>query len=1508
MTSIHLLNFINDCIFFNENFNQNFDLFPELIEEDFSTELDDFALLELIEDTSAPAIDLVNTLSQTETTVISKPLITRSLAESLAESTAMFALLNIDNIFDDLTDDDIEFMMSITSADDHIRYPNSFSVATIFDAPQTSVLSVNDNPNIDDIFKMEDIDIYSKSILTFVNQLEDVSTYDNLENVTSIYHYSIPNIKLSYPEPFIASPSFMHSDLWFVHILVYQYWLWFIFIFIIVFFFITFLCTVRWCNMRVRPRRETRGVSRSKCGDLITATVPVTWAVSIIVSESTDAIDYYDGFGTTELVVGIRAYQWGWEYYYPKDIDLNYNIKPSYSTFVGNSLRYNKGSDTTLRANNLWKFYQNKTSDQVITPAHLLVIPLDNHKFLNFLNFNDIGSNSIQEVNAFKKIKMFSKAYTTNLVTPTNSFSNKYKNFSKLYINDNMFLDSYLYGMKRQHNFLSSNAILNNQSTFLNLKSANKLINFNFNNKLKLNSSLNNNTNSYFFEKTKTFNNEINFLNFEKITDKFIKKDNSNSLKNFLNYSNLVSSLNDNSDKKKINQPIYKLFNDKLTNSNNLNNLNNLNLINSETDNTVISKNNEIGNFFFNNSVSYKNVSTASSNQSPSPSERFIRNGVSLSPSTSQYNYSLNLNSLEEYLNKSSSSIGLTNSNFFNFSNSGWISPITSSKYFSAKPFFDYSYSPILSNNPYLDNLNYDSLHSNADNQITPNIFQGKDELISNNVMNVYWNFYWNNSTVEWKIFNNVQYQPIHQSFYLPMFSFYYDYDFRNWQSLELLEDAYWESIYSIYTHDEYLALAKDFYEQEYFDKFSNLYNKFNRNKSNKDKILTKPFFKNTLINGESYPTPLYLDDNINPTNLINTKDFSTFSLFSSLSNMEDSYESLKYLNYFFLNNNKTFLTSLNNGFQPYSYSLVFDMFRSNYDDFSWYFDENNFNKTIYSPVTNVFYNNVDDYYYDMMDFYIYNVDSDVNLIKSNRFSNNINLRLPVKNSMINYNAIQKVFRTRFDEGRSNTKLSDISSSFSDQPLISSSRVSYEKLLGKNKESFFKINFYKNNFQNYFNNLYDSTSSLNFYFYDFPFLLALKSDASRYLWFDWFSKWGLYEVQPSSSSRYAIYGMPYFSKPFDFITTGNETFNESETYFLRLSRSRRNYMPNWIYTPYFYARNVSWYKNNLLYDIINQNSNPLTATQNLLNSMNWYWNDIYFLNFNNSLFHPSSSGITTYSKSNWKPQSSVQSYYYNVSTLIDILTKREYLYREFLANNNKIVNLPFYLTNNPSNPLINEVKSSFLFFDPINLNNEYSRDIYFNSLSFFNFNVIKSLLTTYSEFINLSLINDYLFFYFFNKNYVNSLQNNSELYKNQFRPMKKGITNMIRLQATGAIALPIEIRIQILASSKDVIHSWSIPSAGIKIDCVPGYSSHRVIIFLVSGIFWGQCMEICGRYHHWMPIVVYFMKRDLFFLWCTHFVFLTGSNNVWNINDRQYVDYVKTVSFDKYSWLSELNK
>jgi len=158
-----------------------------------------------------------------------------------------------------------------------------------------------------------------------------------------------------------------------------------------------------------------------------------------------------------------------------------------------------------------------------------------------------------------------------------------------------------------------------------------------------------------------------------------------------------------------------------------------------------------------------------------------------------------------------------------------------------------------------------------------------------------------------------------------------------------------------------------------------------------------------------------------------------------------------------------------------------------------------------------------------------------------------------------------------------------------------------------------------------------------------------------------------------------------------------------------------------------------------------------------------------------------------------------------------------------------------------------EVKSSYNLVDPTSLVSEVSRDLFYTNISNNYFNnfvyLFNSTLNTNNTFSNL-------FIYLFNTDTYNSVGSNYDLYKNQFRPIRKGISNMIRLHATGAIAMPTEIRLHILASSKDIIHSWSIPSAGIKIDCVPGYSSHRVTIFLNSGIFWGQCMEICGRFHH----------------------------------------------------------
>jgi hypothetical protein len=189
------------------------------------------------------------------------------------------------------------------------------------------------------------------------------------------------------------------------------------------------------------------------------------------------------------------------------------------------------------------------------------------------------------------------------------------------------------------------------------------------------------------------------------------------------------------------------------------------------------------------------------------------------------------------------------------------------------------------------------------------------------------------------------------------------------------------------------------------------------------------------------------------------------------------------------------------------------------------------------------------------------------------------------------------------------------------------------------------------------------------------------------------------------------------------------------------------------------------------------------------------------------------------------------------------LSKREYLYRQYFLNKSHVVNLPKSLTASPNNPLLEEIKSAYPFIDPAVFGSEVSRELFYQNTNFLKFIVLKDSLNAINNFlssspINTSSLTNYLFFYLFGTdNSSTQLGRNIDLYKNQYRPMKKGVTNMIRLHATGAIAMPIEIRLHILASSKDVIHSWAIPSAGIKIDCVPGYSSHRITIFLVSGIF-----------------------------------------------------------------------
>ena len=129
--------------------------------------------------------------------------------------------------------------------------------------------------------------------------------------------------------------------------------------------------------------------------------------------------------------------------------------------------------------------------------------------------------------------------------------------------------------------------------------------------------------------------------------------------------------------------------------------------------------------------------------------------------------------------------------------------------------------------------------------------------------------------------------------------------------------------------------------------------------------------------------------------------------------------------------------------------------------------------------------------------------------------------------------------------------------------------------------------------------------------------------------------------------------------------------------------------------------------------------------------------------------------------------------------------------------------------------------------------------------------------------------------YDFIKNYVDSEFNKYNLYasvknnkyKNEFIPITLS-KRLLRVKRT--LVLPAHVNITLITSSYDVVHSWFVPGLGLKLDCVPGRSTHHTLYIDRVGIYFGQCAEICGRYHHHMPIRVAALSFEHFLLWWRH--------------------------------------
>jgi cytochrome c oxidase subunit 2 len=87
------------------------------------------------------------------------------------------------------------------------------------------------------------------------------------------------------------------------------------------------------------------------------------------------------------------------------------------------------------------------------------------------------------------------------------------------------------------------------------------------------------------------------------------------------------------------------------------------------------------------------------------------------------------------------------------------------------------------------------------------------------------------------------------------------------------------------------------------------------------------------------------------------------------------------------------------------------------------------------------------------------------------------------------------------------------------------------------------------------------------------------------------------------------------------------------------------------------------------------------------------------------------------------------------------------------------------------------------------------------------------------------------------------------------------------LTADNALVLPVGAVVRIQITSDDVIHSWSIPPFGVKVDAMPGRLNETWVRVDAPGVYYGQCSQLCGTNHGFMPIMIRAVPKEEFHAW-----------------------------------------
>ena len=87
------------------------------------------------------------------------------------------------------------------------------------------------------------------------------------------------------------------------------------------------------------------------------------------------------------------------------------------------------------------------------------------------------------------------------------------------------------------------------------------------------------------------------------------------------------------------------------------------------------------------------------------------------------------------------------------------------------------------------------------------------------------------------------------------------------------------------------------------------------------------------------------------------------------------------------------------------------------------------------------------------------------------------------------------------------------------------------------------------------------------------------------------------------------------------------------------------------------------------------------------------------------------------------------------------------------------------------------------------------------------------------------------------------------------------------LETDNVVVVPVDTNIRVLVTAADVIHAWAVPAFGVKKDAVPGRTNETWFRVEREGTYYGQCSEICGAYHGYMPIKVQAVSKEAYAKW-----------------------------------------